>query len=103
MTIYERALALVPDGAVLGLGSGRAATAFVRALAERVHSGLLHVRGVPTSNQTAALAAGLGIPLLTLADAGILDLTVDGADEVSPHLDLIKGQGRSMVHCCQHV
>jgi ribose 5-phosphate isomerase A len=57
----------------------------------------LRVHGVPTSEETARLARKEGIPLLTLAEAGILDLTVDGADEVDPNLDLIKGYGRALV------
>jgi ribose 5-phosphate isomerase A len=52
---------------------------------------------VPASEETAKLARQAGIPLMTLREAGILDLTVDGADEVDPHLDLIKGYGRAMV------
>ncbi|HEY1603659.1 MAG TPA: ribose-5-phosphate isomerase RpiA [Pirellulales bacterium] len=97
MTIIERALELVPNGSRIGLGSGRAAQAFVRALGERVRSGSLLVHGVPTSENTARLAAQEGIPLLSLAEAGILDLTVDGADEVDKDLDLIKGYGRALV------
>jgi ribose 5-phosphate isomerase A len=97
MTIVERALELVPNDARIGLGSGRAAQAFVKALGERVRSGRVHVQGVPTSEETATLARREGIPLLTLAEAGVLDLTVDGADEVDPNLDLIKGYGRALV------
>src|SRR5262245_50290868 len=97
MTIVDRALELVPDHALIGLGSGRAAQAFVRALGERVRSGALRVRGVPTSEETAEVARKVAIPLVTLAEADILDLTVDGADEVDPNLNLIKGYGRAMV------
>ena len=97
MTIIERALDLVPNGSRIGLGSGRAARAFVRALGERVRSGRLHVYGVPTSTDTEHLAMREDIPLLTLEQAGLLDLTVDGADEVDPNLDLIKGYGRALV------
>jgi ribose 5-phosphate isomerase A len=97
MTIVERALQLVPDDAWIGLGSGRAAQAFVKALGERIHSGSLRVQGVPTSEETARLARHEGVPLVTLADVEILDLTVDGADEVDPNLDLIKGYGRALV------
>jgi ribose 5-phosphate isomerase A len=96
-TIVERALELVPNDSRVGLGSGRAAEAFVKALGERVRTKGLRVQGVPTSEQTARLAREVGIPLLTLAEAGTLDVTVDGADEVDPHLDLIKGYGRAMV------
>ena len=97
MTIIERALELLPNGCRIGLGSGRAAWAFVAALGERVRQGSLRVSGVPTSEATANLAHQAGIPLLTLAEAGILDLAVDGADEVAPNLDLIKGYGRALV------
>ncbi len=97
MTIVERALELVPGDSRIGLGSGRAAQAFVRALGERVQRGRLRVQGVPTSEETASLARQVGIPLLNLAEAGELDLTVDGADEFDPNLDLIKGYGRALV------
>jgi ribose 5-phosphate isomerase A len=97
MTIVERALEFVTNDSFIGLGSGRAARAFVRALGERVRQGNLCVRGVPTSEETARLAREQGIPLISLAEAGIMDLTVDGADEVDPNLDLIKGYGRALV------
>jgi ribose 5-phosphate isomerase A len=92
----EYALRYVRDGGLVGLGTGRAATSFVRALAGRVRAGLA-VRGVPTSAATASLAAELGIPLVSLEEAGELDVTVDGADEVDPRLDLIKGYGGALV------
>ena len=82
MTIIERALELVPNGSRIGLGSGRASQAFVRALGERVRAGRLTIHGVPTSEETANLARQEGIPLLSLAEAGVLELTVDGADEI---------------------
>jgi ribose 5-phosphate isomerase A len=97
VTIYERALELVPDGAVIGLGSGRAAWAFVGLLGERVRSSRLNVRGVPTSEDTARIASEHGVPLVGLNDAGELAVTVDGADEVDPGLNLIKGYGRALV------
>ncbi len=97
MTIYERALELVPNGCVLGLGSGRASTAFIKLLGARVQSGALKVRGVPTSEASAETAREAGIPLLTLVEAGELELTVDGADEVDPDLNLIKGYGRALL------
>jgi ribose 5-phosphate isomerase A len=78
----------------VGLGSGRAAEAFVRALATEAHRGL-RVRGVPTSRATAALAESLGLDLTELP-GDLLDLTVDGADEVDPRLDLIKGYGGAL-------
>ena len=93
--LASRALQHVRDGALIGLGSGRAASTFIRALGARVRQGL-RVRGVPTSEATARLAREVGVPLGALDD-GILDLTVDGADEVDPRLDLIKGYGGALV------
>ena len=95
MTIVERALKFVPNGSRIGLGSGRAAAAFVKRVGECVRSRRLQVQGVPTSEETAPLARQEGIPLLNLAEAGELALTVDGADEVDPDLNLIKGYGRA--------
>src|SRR3989441_7296755 len=92
--LATRALDFVGDGVVVGLGSGRAASAFVRALAARVRDGL-RVRGVPTSEETARLARELGIGLVGLETE--LDLTVDGADEVDRELNLIKGYGGAFV------
>src|SRR5437870_2688550 len=77
--LATHALGFVRDGDVVGLGSGRAASAFVRALGARVRGGL-RVRGVPTSEETARLARELGIDLVGL-EADIA-LTIDGADEV---------------------
>ena len=96
MTIYERALEFICDGSTVGLGSGRAATDFVKLLGTRVQGGF-QVRGVPASRTTAKLATQLGIPLVSLEDALPLDVAVDGADEVDPHLNLIKGFGRALV------
>jgi ribose 5-phosphate isomerase A len=93
--LAEHAVAFVREDTVVGLGSGRASTAFVRMLGARVKAGL-SVRGVPTSEDTARLARELGIPL-TGFDDGELDITVDGADEVDPRLDLIKGYGGALV------
>src|SRR5207245_2939242 len=92
--LATRALDFVGDGVVVGLGSGRAASAFVRALAARVRDGL-RVRGVPTSEETARLARELGIGLVGLEAE--LDLTIDGADEVDGQLNLIKGYGGAFV------
>src|SRR5437764_545075 len=96
MTIYERALQFLADGDAVGLGSGRAAAAFIRLLGARARDGL-RVRGVPTSEASARLARECGVPLAGLGDAMPLAVTVDGADEVDPHLDLIKGYGRALV------
>ena len=96
MRISERALDFVKDGQIVGLGTGRAATDFVHALGERVQGGL-QIRGVPTSDRTADLAEELGIPLLSLEEAGELDVAIDGADEVDPQLEMIKGYGGAHV------
>jgi ribose 5-phosphate isomerase A len=94
--IAALALDFVHDGQVIGLGTGRAATAFVHALGARVASGL-RVQGVPTSEETAQLARRLAIPLVTLDEIEEIDVTFDGADEVDPNLDLIKGYGGALV------
>jgi len=93
--VAARALDLVGDGARVGLGSGRAAAAFIAQLGERVRQGL-RVAGVPTSEASARQARDLGIPLIDLEDVE-LELTVDGADEVAPNLDLVKGRGGALV------
>lgn len=92
----KAALEWVEDGMTLGLGTGRAASAFVEALGARVAEGL-RVTGVPTSDATARLAGTLGIPLAHLEEVGELDITFDGADEVDDALDCIKGYGAAMV------
>jgi ribose 5-phosphate isomerase A len=92
----EAALEWVQDGMTLGLGTGRAAAAFVNALGARVAKGL-NITGVPTSEATAELAGRLNIPLARLADVETLDITFDGADEVDEALDVIKGYGAAMV------
>lgn len=92
----QQAAALVEDGCVVGLGTGRAAADFIRALADRVRSGL-RVRGVPTSKASADLAVNLGIPVVDLHEVEGIDITVDGADEVDPDLNLIKGYGGALV------
>lgn len=92
----SEAASLVEDGAIVGLGTGRAASMFVRALADRVHDGL-RVRGVPTSTSTERLARELSIPLASLDEVEAIDVDVDGADEVDPHMTLIKGHGGALV------
>jgi ribose 5-phosphate isomerase A len=94
--LAAHALAYVRPGLVVGLGTGQAATAFVHALGRQVQAGL-SVRGIPTSEAITALARGLGIPLASLEESPSIDITFDGADEVDPHLDLIKGHGGALV------
>jgi len=92
----ERAASYVQDGMALGLGSGTTVRFFLHALAERVRQGL-KVRCIPTSTATAALARELGIPLDDFNTLTELDLTVDGADEVDPECNLIKGGGGALL------
>ena len=90
------ALEFVSDGVCVGLGSGRASAAFITALGARCRDGL-HVRGVATSAASATLAASVGIPLIGIEDGLVIELTVDGADEVAPNLDMVKGWGGALV------
>jgi ribose 5-phosphate isomerase A len=94
--IAARAAEWVPDGAVVGLGSGRAASAFIIALGARARRGLA-VSGVASSEASARLARAVGIPLGELTEDVELALTVDGADEVAPNLDVVKGRGGALV------
>ena len=87
------ALRFVKPGHTIGLGTGRAASAFIRALGA---SGI-SVRGVPTSKASEELGRSVGIPIVTLAEAGKIDTDFDGADEVDPRLNLIKGYGGALV------
>jgi ribose 5-phosphate isomerase A len=84
----------VRSGMRLGVGTGSTAARMLDALGERLASGALEdIAGVPTSAATAARCRELGIPLLRLDEAPELDLVIDGADEIDPRLDLIKGLG----------
>jgi ribose 5-phosphate isomerase A len=94
----SHALTCVRSGMVLGLGTGSTTACFVDLLGEKLQSGELQdIVGVPTSEETATRARALGIPLATLADHSRLHLAVDGADEVDPALNLIKGLGRALL------
>ena len=86
----------VRPGTVVGLGTGSTADAFLRALGARVAAGL-RVTGVPTSAQTERLARDLGIPVASLDAVGRIDLGVDGADEIDPALDAVKGRGGALL------
>jgi ribose 5-phosphate isomerase A len=87
---------LVHDGDIVGLGTGSTAYFAVVALGERVKAGLKIV-GIPTSIQTADLARAVGIPLTTLDEHPEIDITIDGADEIDPKLNLIKGGGGALL------
>lgn len=92
----EAALDEVMDGQVVGIGTGSTAEAFVRLLAEQVKDGLL-IEGVATSERTATLCRELAIPLIELERSPILDVTIDGADELDGGLTLIKGGGGALL------
>ncbi len=91
-----RALEDVRDGMQLGLGTGSTAKHFVELLGERVRTGL-KVIGVPTSEATRLDAMRCGVPLTTLDEIDHLDITIDGADEIDPALNLIKGGGGALL------
>ena len=90
------ALEYVEDGMKLGLGTGSTAELFIEALGKKVAEGL-NVLCVPTSEATRQQAEALDIPLVDLNDEPILDLTIDGADELDRHLNLIKGGGGALL------
>lgn len=91
------AAALIEPGMVIGLGTGSTAAFLIRALAERLQHGLTIKGAVPTSLGTAQLATSLGIPLVSLDTYPALDLALDGADEIDPQLNLIKGAGGALL------
>lgn len=90
------ALEDIRDGMVVGLGTGTTATHFITELGRRVQGGL-RIVAIPTSEASRRIAESHGIPLTTLEEHPRIDITVDGADEVSPELELIKGLGGALV------
>lgn len=94
----ERAVEYVEDGMVLGLGTGSTARHVLEVLAERVRAGALRdIVGVPTSRETGRIARQLGLELTDLESEPRLDLTIDGADEVTSGLQLVKGLGGALL------
>jgi ribose 5-phosphate isomerase A len=89
-------LRFVSDGQVVGLGTGSTAAYFIKLLGEKVRNGM-RIRGIPTSDRSRELAMSLGIPLTSLDECQEIAVTVDGADEVDPHLRLIKGGGGALL------
>lgn len=89
----EAAATRVEDGMRLGLGTGSTTAFFIEALGRRICDEQMRVRGIPTSFAAERLARQHGVPLATLEDLESLDLAFDGADEIDPRLDLIKGRG----------
>ncbi|MDR4500565.1 MAG: ribose-5-phosphate isomerase RpiA [Nitrospirales bacterium] len=92
----EKSLEFIQDGNIVGLGTGTTVRYLLEALAVRVKEGL-RIQGVPTSRSTAALATELHIPILSDDEAWDIDVAIDGADEVDPHFNLIKGGGGALL------
>ncbi|PZE21694.1 ribose-5-phosphate isomerase RpiA [Paenibacillus xerothermodurans] len=92
----EAAVNYVEDGMLLGLGTGSTVYWSLQKIGELVQSGL-RIRGAPTSAETEKIARQLGIPLIALSEVSELDLTIDGADEVNPDFQLIKGGGGALL------
>jgi len=90
----ERSVEFLASGMVVGLGTGSTAAVVLERIALLVRNGtLVDILGIPTSSATETRARALGIPLTTLDQHPAVDVTIDGADEVDPHLNLIKGGG----------
>ena len=92
--VADAAVKDLENGMIVGLGSGSTAALMIKSLAEEIRSGnLKNIRGVPTSFQSEVLALELNIPLVDLASVTQIDIAIDGADEVDPNFQLIKGGG----------
>lgn len=92
----ERAVEFAQSGMVVGLGTGSTAYFAIEALGRRVKEGL-EIAGVATSKGTEQLAKKFGVPLVLLDDVKVIDITIDGADEVDPNFNLIKGMGGALL------
>ncbi len=86
----------VKDGFIVGLGSGSTAAFAVEALGDRIKTENLHILGIPTSYQAFLLAVDCKIPITTLDEHPVIDVTIDGADQLTPELCLIKGGGAAL-------
>jgi len=92
----HRSLEFIQDGMVVGIGTGTTATYFIKLLGERVKQGL-KVRGISSSKASEELARSLGVAMIDFHEATEIDVTIDGADEVTHQLDLIKGGGGALL------
>jgi ribose 5-phosphate isomerase A len=96
--VGEACISHLRDGMIVGLGTGSTADYFLQSLAAAIKSGQLkNIRGIPTSRKSEQRALHLGIPLTTLAESPVIDVTIDGADEIAPGLMLIKGLGGALL------
>ena len=93
----EVAAQRVQSGMIVGIGTGSTVAYFIEALGRRIQTEGLKIRAIPTSEATVAHATRLGIPLVSLTPQTRPDLTIDGADEANPRLDLIKGGGGALL------
>jgi len=91
------AVLLIKDGQVVGLGSGSTAELAIIELGKRIQSEHIEIIGIPTSKRSEAIAKEAGIHLSSLNEHDVIDMTIDGADEVDPNLDLIKGLGGALL------
>lgn len=91
------AVKLVRDDYIVGLGSGSTAAIAIEEIARKIKNEHLHILGIPTSYQAFSLAVKNGIPITTLEEHEQIDLTIDGADQIDRHLNLIKGMGGALV------
>ena len=94
--VGEKAVEYVKDGMVVGLGTGSTVFYTITKLGQLVQQGLT-IKGVPTSDQTKQLAIELGIPMVSFDEIEQIDVAIDGADEVGPGLNLIKGGGGALL------
>ncbi|AIF70422.1 ribose 5-phosphate isomerase [Palaeococcus pacificus DY20341] len=94
--VAKEALKFVEDGMVVGLGTGSTTAHFIRLLGKLVMEEELEIYGIPTSYQAKFLAIESGIPVVSLDEVDAIDIAVDGADEVDPNLNLIKGRGAAL-------
>ncbi|WP_261306398.1 ribose-5-phosphate isomerase RpiA [Paenibacillus andongensis] len=92
----EKAVEFIEDGMVVGLGTGSTAYWAIQKIAQRIQEGL-RIRAVASSKDSEDLANKLGIPIVPFSEVDVIDLTIDGADEVDTHLNLIKGGGGALV------
>ncbi len=97
MKAAVKAAEFVENGMIIGLGTGSTVFYVLHELARKIREENIEIKGIPTSLATKELARELSIPLTTLQDNPVIDLTIDGADEVNPDLDLIKGAGGALL------
>ena len=95
--VAKEALNYIDDDMIIGLGTGSTTAYFIQMLGKKLMTGELEdVYGIPTSHQSRLLALESGVPVVSLDEVDAIDLAIDGADEVDPHLNLIKGRGATL-------